>query len=177
MLIYRPPQTSRATPVPSEPGLPVFAGRVAVLREEVARLVRARPVPAQAPLEVLRLLHQAEQLSACRDRLLLDTTPDGPLRTTLAEREMLSCRHVEALAGRIVALGGSTLDAPSPLPAEAAGTLSMVVCSLLAMRGTIKLYRAAIRFLAPRDRETAIMLHQLLAEAEAQLTSLRMLLP
>ncbi len=166
-------------PAPSDATVPAFADRIAALRDEAARLVRTRPVPAHAGLELLRLLHRAEALSARRYVLLLaglEAAPNERLHDTLTRREAMERRHAETLARRIAELGGEP-PAPPGLPAgEAPETLPVVVSSLLAKRGMVKLYRAAIRFLAQRDRDSTALLRGLLAEEEAHIAAMRALL-
>jgi len=160
---------------PSEP--PPFATRIAALRNEAARLLRARPIPTNAGLELLCLLHRAEDLSASRYALLarMKAAPSPELHETLTFREAMERRHAGVLAARIAALGGEP-PLPEPPSGEVAQTLPVVVSSLLAKRGMVKLYRAAIRFLAARDRDSAALLRLMLAEEEAHIAAMRALL-
>jgi bacterioferritin (cytochrome b1) len=165
--------------MPSEAALPVFASRIGALRDEAARLVRTRPIPAETAVELLRLLHRAETLSASRYNMLLarlETAPNEALQETFTRREAMERQHAVRLAQRIAELGGELL-APADLPpGETAELLQVVVSSLLAKRGMVKLYRAAIRFLAQRDRDSTALLRLLLAEEEAHIAAMRALL-
>lgn len=170
---------SHAMPAPSEARIPVFSTRIAALRDEAAKLVRARPVPAHTGRELLCLLHRAEQLSARRYALLLaglEAAPNQRLHDTLTNREAMERRHAASLAQRIAELGGEPPAPPDLPPGEVTQTLPVVVSSLLAKRGMVKLYRAAIRFLCQRDKESTALLRQLLAEEEAHIADMRALL-
>ena len=165
--------------VRSDAKIPAFSARITELRDEAARLVRTRPVPAHTGLELLRLLHRAEQLSARRYVLLLaglEVAPNERLHDTFIRREAMERRHAVLLAQRIAALGGEPPALPDLPPGEVTDTLPVVVGSLLAKRGMVKLYRAAIRFLMQRDKDSTILLRQLLAEEEAHIAAMRALL-
>ena len=84
-------------------------------------------------------------------------------------------RHAAQLAQRLQALGGSPPPAGELIAREAGDTLPVVVSSLLAKRDMVKLYRAAIRFLAPRDKGSAALLRLILEEEEAHIAAMRSL--
>ncbi|WP_264798050.1 ferritin family protein, partial [Acidocella aminolytica] len=75
----------------------------------------------------------------------------------------------------IAALGGEPPVLLAHSLGEVAETLPVVVSSLLAKRGMVKLYRAAIRFLAQRDRDSAALLRLILKEEEAHIAAMRAL--
>ncbi|MGE4481024.1 ferritin-like domain-containing protein [Acidocella sp.] len=163
-------------PVPSEAAIPPFSEQIAALRDEAARRLRIRPIPPDTGLQLLRLLHRAEELSISRYAQLLeklDEVVNETLHSTLTRRQAMERRHAAQLAGRIAALGGEVPARPELPPSEAAETLPVVVSSLLAKRGMVKLYRAAIRFLAQRDRDSAALLRLLLSEEEAHIAAMK----
>ncbi len=173
-----PASRSPATPVPSEPPPLSFAAQIAALREEAGRLIRIRPIPAETGLALLKLLHQVELLAARRYELLLarpEQIPSEILRETLSRREAMERRHAAQLTQRLEALGSSPPPAGELIAREAGDTLPVVVSSLLAKRDMVKLYRAAIRFLAPRDKGSAALLRLILEEEEAHIAAMRSL--
>lgn len=173
-----PASRSPATPVLSEAPQLSFAAQIAALREEAGRLIRIRPIPAETGIALLKLLHQVELLAARRYELLLahpDQIPSDILRETLSRREAMERRHAAQLAQRLQALGGSPPPAGELIAREAGDTLPVVVSSLLAKRDMVKLYRAAIRFLAPRDKGSAALLRLILEEEEAHIAAMRSL--
>lgn len=166
------------TPVLSESGLSHFPVQIAALRDEAAQLLRVRPIPADAGVRLLGQLYRAEQLSLLRYEALIARLGDGSnetLRVSLERREIMERRHINELVQRIALLGGTPPAMPEIVHGESIETLKVVASSLLAKRGMVKLYRAAIRFFAQRDRESAALLRTILAEEELHIAAMRAL--
>lgn len=163
---------------PSDVQPQVFSTLIAALRDEAGQLLGIRPIPANTGVKLLGLLYRAEALSAQRYQLLLlrlEGAPNEALQDTFTRREAMERRHLAQLAQRIAALGGEPPVLPAHSLGEVAETLPVVVSSLLAKRGMVKLYRAAIRFLAQRDRDSAALLRLILKEEEAHIAAMRAL--
>jgi bacterioferritin (cytochrome b1) len=156
-----------------------FAREIAGVRARAAALMRTAPVPAPANVcALLEMLVEAELVCAkryaalARGQLAAGHNRLGALFLEQAEEEL---RHALKLGARIEALGGKLLDVPAgavgdgPDVAVEAGRLEIVAANLLGERGVIKLYRAALRYLAGRDRESRALLTALLADEERQI--------
>jgi bacterioferritin (cytochrome b1) len=149
-----------------------FPAAIDSLRETAKAVMQSG---AEQDVGVLDVLLTAEWLCACRYEALAASPLAGRhdrLHHEFREMEAAERRHVALLVSRITALGGE----PSPPPeAPAMPELNLVgiaASNILAERGVIKLYRAALRHFARRDKETVAMLRRILDEESRHISAM-----
>ncbi|WP_298284199.1 bacterioferritin [Acidocella sp.] len=157
-----------------------FAQEISGLRARAAALMRGAPDPALTDIRaLLQMLLEAELVCARRyaslARAQIEAGHDrlGALFLEQAEDEL---RHALKLGARIETLGGAPFtgldDWVAGSMAVEAGRLEIVAANLLGERGVIKLYRAALRYLAGRDRDSRALLMALLADEERHIAGM-----
>lgn len=134
---------------------------------------------AHADIALLNLLLAAETLCAARYEALANSAlaqRHDHLHHAFREMAISEQHHVGALDARIRALGGVPAPAPD-LPAPPDQKLAEIAASnILAERGVIKLYRAALRHFGACDKETSALLREILDDESRHITGMGHLL-
>jgi len=140
----------------------------------------ARAVPG-TDLALLDLLLTAEQICAARYEALAASSlaaQHDHLHLEFTGMAQAEQTHALILSTRIRALGGVPLPAPvleTVLP-TVQNLTEVTTANILAERAVIKLYRAALRQLGRRDKETALLLRQILDDESRHITGMSQLL-